>query len=169
MPKVINIIGEKSNVGKTFVIEGLIRELRSRNLSVATIKHDIHEFDIDKKGKDTYKHREAGSETIIISSSSRLAIIKELKEETKFYDLINIAIDKDIILVEGYKKSSLRKIEVYRNGVSSKIITPKNNLIAIASDVNLRLDNILVVDKNDFKELANLIEKEEDFKFENYQ
>ncbi len=169
MPKVINIIGEKSNVGKTFVMEGLIRELRSRNLSVATIKHDVHGFDIDKKGKDTYKHREAGSETIIISSSSRLAIIKELKEETEIYDLINIAIDKDIILVEGYKKSNLRKIEVYRNGVSSKIITPKNNLIAIASDINLRLDNILVIDKNDFKKLANLIEKEEDFKLENYQ
>lgn len=169
MSKVINIIGEKSNVGKTFVMEGLIRELKSRNLSIATIKHDVHGFDIDKKGKDTYKHREAGSETVIISSSSRLAIIKELKEETKLYDLINIARDKDIILVEGYKNSNLRKIEVYRNGVSNKIITPKDNLIAVASDTNLSLDNILVVDKDNFKELANLIEKEEDFGFENYQ
>ena len=100
MSKVINIIGEKSNVGKTFVMEGLIRELKSRNLSIATIKHDVHGFDIDKKGKDTYKHREAGSETVIISSSSRLAIIKELNEETELYDLINLAIDKDIVLVE---------------------------------------------------------------------
>ncbi|WP_195428432.1 molybdopterin-guanine dinucleotide biosynthesis protein B [Clostridium sp. D46t1_190503_E9] len=169
MPKVINIVGEKSNVGKTFVMEGLIRELKSRNLSIATIKHDVHGFDIDKKGKDTYKHREAGSETVIISSSSRLAIIKELKHETNLYDLINMAKDKDIILVEGYKKSNLRKIEVYRSGVSSKIITPKNNLIAVASDVDLNLNDALVINKDNFKELANLIEKEEEFKFENYQ
>ena len=169
MSKVINIIGEKSNVGKTFVMEGLIRELKSRNLSIATIKHDVHGFDIDKKGKDTYKHREAGSETVIISSSSRLAIIKELNEETELYDIINLAIDKDIVLVEGYKKSNLRKIEVYRSGVSSKIITPKNNLIAVASDNNLSLNDVLVIDKNNFEELADLIEKEEDFNFENYQ
>ena len=81
MSKVINIVGDKSNVGKTFVMEGIIKELKRRGLSVATIKHDIHGFDIDKKGKDTYKHREAGSETVIISSPKRFALIKEVKEE----------------------------------------------------------------------------------------
>lgn len=105
MSKVINIVGSSSNVGKTYLLEGLIKELKARGYSIATIKHDVHGFDIDKKGKDTYKHREAGSETVIISSKNRLAMIKELKEETELNDIIKMVLDKDIILVEGYKKA----------------------------------------------------------------
>ena len=78
--------------------------------------------------------------------------------------------DKDIILVEGYKNSNLRKIEVYRDGVSDRIITQKEKLIAIASDTHLDIDNnINVVNKDDVEKLVDLIEKEEEFKFENYQ
>lgn len=169
MSKVINIVGSSSNVGKTYLLEGLIKELKVRGYSIATIKHDVHGFDIDKKGKDTYKHREAGSETVIISSKNRLAMIKELEEETELNDIIEMVLDKDIILVEGYKKSTLRKIEVFRSGVSDKIITPKENIIAIASDINLEIEDIIVVDREDYKKLADLIEKEKEFKFENYQ
>ena len=169
MSKVINIVGSSSNVGKTYLLEGLIKELKVRGYSIATIKHDVHGFDIDKKGKDTYKHREAGSETVIISSKNRLAMIKELEEETELNDIIEMVLDKDIILVEGYKKSTLRKIEVFRSGVSDKIITPKEKIIAIASDINLEIEDIIVVDREDYKKLADLIEKEKEFKFENYQ
>ena len=169
MSKVINIVGYSSNVGKTLLIENLIKELKSRGYSIATIKHDVHGFDIDKKGKDTYKHREAGSETVIISSKNRLAMIKELEEETNLNNIIEMVLDKDIVLVEGYKNSNLRKIEVYRSGVSDKIITPKEKIIAVASDINLNLENIKVIDKNSIKELADLIEKENEFKFEIYQ
>lgn len=164
MPKVINIIGDKSNVGKTFVMEGIIKELRRRGCSVATIKHDVHGFDIDKKGKDTYKHREAGSETVIISSAKRFALIKEVNEEIPLEKLINFAMDKDVILVEGYKKSNLRKIEVYRKGFSEKIISSKENLIAIASDEELTFEDTLVVKNNDFIKLVDLILKEKDYK-----
>ena len=164
MAKVINIIGSSSNVGKTYIMEGLIKELKSRGLRIATIKHDVHGFDIDKEGKDTYKHRKAGSETVIISSKNRLAMIKELNEETDLQDIIKMASDKDIILVEGYKKSNLRKIEVYRAGVSEKIITPKEKLIAIASDIDIHMDDVKVIPKEDFKALADLIEKEEELK-----
>lgn len=167
MAKVINIVGCKSNVGKTFVMEGLIRELKARNYKIATIKHDVHGFDIDKKGKDTYKHREAGAETVIISSKNRLAMIKELEEEIELNEVIRLVKDKDIILVEGYKKSNLRKIEVYRKGISENIITPKDKLIAIASDVELDINDVDVINKEDYKELVNLIEKEEEFNFEN--
>ena len=141
MSKVINIVGSSSNVGKTYLLEGLIKELKFRGYSIATIKHDVHGFDIDKKGKDTYKHREAGSETVIISSKNRLAMIKELKEETELNDIIKMVLDKDIILIEGYKKSNLRKIEVFRSGVSEKIITPKEKIIAVASDINIDADS----------------------------
>ena len=167
MSKVINIVGCGSNVGKTFVIQGIIRELKLRGYSVATIKHDVHGFDIDKKGKDTYKHREAGAETVIISSKNRLAMIRELEEEIELNEVIRLVKDKDIILVEGYKKSNLRKIEVYRNGISENIITPKDKLIAIASDVGLDINDVDVINKEDYKELVNLIEKEEEFNFEN--
>ena len=169
MSKVVNIVGSSSNVGKTYLLEGLIKELKIRGYSIATIKHDVHGFDIDKKGKDTYKHREAGSETVIISSKNRFAMIKELEEETELNDIIKMVKDKDIILIEGYKKSNLRKIEVFRKGVSERVITPKNKLIAIASDTNLNIDDIIIVYKENYKELANLIEKEKEFDFENYQ
>ena len=169
MAKVINVIGKGSNVGKTILMEGLIKELKERGLTISTIKHDVHGFDIDKKGKDTYKHREAGAETVVISSKNRFAMIKELNEEIEFNDIIKLLLDKDIILVEGYKNSNLRKIEVYRSGVSDKIITPKEKIIAVASDINLNLENIKVIDKNSIKELADLIEKENEFKFEIYQ
>ena len=152
MSKVINIVGYSSNVGKTLLIENLIKELKSRGYSIATIKHDVHGFDIDKKGKDTYKHREAGAETVVISSKNRFAMIKELNEEIEFNDIIKLLLDKDIILVEGYKN-----------------ITPKEKIIAVASDINLNLENIKVIDKNSIKELADLIEKENEFKFEIYQ
>lgn len=169
MSRVVNIVGSSSNVGKTYLLEGLIKELKSRGYSIATIKHDVHGFDIDKKGKDTYKHREAGSETVIISSRNRFAMIKELEEETELNDIIKLVLDKDIILVEGYKKSNLRKIEVFRQGVSERIITPKNRLIAIASDISLDIKDINIVDRENYKELADLIEKEKEFNFENYQ
>ena len=165
MSKVINIVGSSSNVGKTYLLEGLIKELKVRGYSIATIKHDVHGFDIDKKGKDTYKHREAGSETVIISSKNRLAMIKELEEETNLNNIIEMVLDKDIVLVEGYKKSDLRKIEVYRDGVSKNIITPKEKLIAIASDKKLNVDDVKIVFKEDYKAMADLIEKEKKFKF----
>jgi molybdopterin-guanine dinucleotide biosynthesis protein B len=165
MSKVINIIGSGSNVGKTFLIEGLIKELKKRGLTVATIKHDVHGFDIDKKGKDTYKHREAGAETVVISSKNRFALIKEVKEEVQLSDIINMVSDKNIILVEGYKNSNLRKIEVFRTGVSKDIITPKEQLIAIASDVELEVENVPVIHKANYNVLADLIEKEIPWEF----
>ena len=147
----------------------VIKELKNRGYSIATIKHDVHGFDIDQKGKDTYRHREAGSETVIISSKNRLAMIKELNEEIELNNIIKMVLDKDVILVEGYKKSNLRKIEVYRDGVSQKLITPKEKIIAVASDKKLDIDDITVVFKEDYKTLADLIEKENDFSLENYQ
>ncbi|MEG2291451.1 MAG: molybdopterin-guanine dinucleotide biosynthesis protein B [Clostridium sp.] len=166
MAKVINIIGTGSNVGKTVLMEGLIKELTKRGLKVATIKHDVHGFDIDEKGKDTYRHREAGSETIIISSKNRFAMIKEVDEEIELEDIIKMITNKDIILVEGYKRSNLRKIEVFREGVSKELITPKEKLIAIASNISLDIEDIQIIKKEDYIALADLIEEEKEFKIE---
>ena len=166
MTKVINVMGQGSNVGKTDLMEGLIQELKTRGLSVATVKHDVHGFDIDHKGKDTYRHREAGAETVIISSKKRFAMIKEVEEEIKLNDILKLLKDKDIILVEGYKKSPLRKIEVYREGFSEGILTPEHLLIAIASKTEVLSGSHLVIDKEDYKSLADLILQEKEFEFE---
>lgn len=167
MAKVINIIGVGSNVGKTILMEGLINELKNRGLKVSTIKHDVHGFDIDQEGKDTYRHREAGAETVIISSKNRLAMIKEVKEEINLQDILKMVLDKDIVLVEGYKNSKLRKIEVFREGISENILTPKDKLIAIASNKVISYGDVPVIKKDNYKKLADLIEKEKDFKVEN--
>lgn len=166
MARVVNVIGTGSNVGKTILMEGLIKELKHRGLTVATIKHDVHGFDIDKEGKDTYRHRAAGAETVVISSKNRFAMISELDDEIDLKDIIKMVDHKDIVLVEGYKKSELRKIEVFRKGVSEAIITPKEKLIAIASNENINYYDIPVVHKEDYKALADLVERENEFKFE---
>ena len=90
-------------------------------------------------------------------------MIKELEEEISLEEIISMIVDKDIILVEGYKNSNLRKIEVFRNGISTHIISPKEKLIAIASDVDINIDNVPIIHKEDYKSLADLVEKEEDY------
>ncbi len=125
MAKIVNVVASCSNTGKTVLIEGLIKELKNRGYTVATIKHDVHGFDIDKEGKDTWRHRKAGAEAVIISSKERMALIREVQEEVPLEELIKQVEDFDFIIIEGYKKSKYRKLEVYRQGISKKIITPK--------------------------------------------
>lgn len=157
MAKIVNIVASCSNTGKTVLIEGLIKELKNRGYTVATIKHDVHGFDIDKEGKDTWRHRKAGAEAVIISSRERMALIREVQEEIPLEELIKQVEDFDFIIIEGYKKSKYRKLEVYRQGVSNKIITSKEKLIGVASDVSLSLEGVRVVDLNNYEEIANLV------------
>ncbi|HFE9700474.1 TPA: molybdopterin-guanine dinucleotide biosynthesis protein B [Clostridium perfringens] len=157
MAKIVNVVASCSNTGKTVLIEGLIKELKNRGYTVATIKHDVHGFDIDKEGKDTWRHRKAGAEAVIISSKERMALIREVQEEIPLEELIKQVEDFDFIIIEGYKKSKYRKLEVYRQGISKKIITSKEKLIGVASDVSLSLEGVRVVDLNNYEEIANLV------------
>ncbi|MCX0384352.1 molybdopterin-guanine dinucleotide biosynthesis protein B [Clostridium perfringens] len=157
MAKIVNVVASCSNTGKTVLIEGLIKELKNRGYTVATIKHDVHGFDIDKEGKDTWRHRKAGAEAVIISSRERMALIREVQEEIPLEELIKQVEDFDFIIIEGYKKSKYRKLEVYRQGISKKIITSKEKLIGVASDVSLSLEGVRVVDLNNYEEIANLV------------
>ena len=157
MAKIVNVVASCSNTGKTVLIEGLIKEIKNRGYTVATIKHDVHGFDIDKEGKDTWRHRKAGAEAVIISSKERMALIREVQEEIPLEELIKQVEDFDFIIIEGYKKSKYRKLEVYRQGISNKIITPKEKLIGVASDVSLSLEGVRVVNLNNYEEIANLV------------
>lgn len=157
MAIVINIIGEKSNVGKTRIMEQLIKELVQQGFSVGTIKHDVHGYDMDQPGKDTYIHREAGAESVIISSKERVTIQHTPKEEVPVEELIELLKDKDFILVEGYKHSSLMKVEVYRSGVSTQVISKEEYCLAILVDEFQPQINRKQIKINDIKEIVELL------------
>ncbi len=133
MIPIVSIVG-KSNVGKTTLLEKLIRELKSRDYRVATIKHDAHEFEMDRPGKDTWRHAQAGSDVIILASPVKLALIKRLDEEMDLDSIAAMVPDVNIILTEGYKSGSKPKIEVSRKARSTQLISDERELIAVAAD-----------------------------------
>ncbi len=114
MVAAIGVVGHR-NAGKTTLIERLLHELTARGRRVATIKHDAHDFDIDLPGKDTWRHREAGSRTTIIASSSKVAMVRLIDREASLDDLLGLVDGAyDIVLVEGLRRSPLPKIVAHR-------------------------------------------------------
>ena len=113
--KVIGIVGWK-NSGKTRLMQGIIKYFSSKNLLVGTIKHAHCNFEIDREGTDSFLHRKAGADEVIISSSKRWAKIDErIKlDELSLENLIKKIERADIVLVEGFKKENHKKIEVIR-------------------------------------------------------
>ena len=133
--KVIGIVGWK-NSGKTRLVTSLIRYFINKKLNVATIKHAHHNFEIDKKGTDSYLHRKAGAHEVIISSSKRYAKIEEINgEEMSLKNLVKRINNADIIIVEGFKKENHKKIEVIRS-INNKepLYKSLKNIIAIVSN-----------------------------------
>ena len=120
MIPIISIVGT-SGSGKTTLLEKIIKQLTAKGYNVATIKHDAHNFEIDRKGKDSYRFKQAGSRTVIIASSEKVALIKDVEKENTLDELLSmIPFDTDIIITEGYKQSDKPKIEVFRKN-NSKI------------------------------------------------
>ena len=112
---ICGIVGWK-NSGKTYFVQKLINYFNSKNLKVASIKHAHHEFNIDKPGTDSYLHRQAGSQEVIVSSSKRWVKINELRntEEKNLNDLLLELDSPDIVIVEGFKNESHPKIEIVK-------------------------------------------------------
>ena len=159
--KVFGIAGFK-NVVKTTLVVDLIRELRSRGLRVATIKHAHHQFDIDHPGKDSYLHREAGAEEVLIASARRWAHIRELADsaEPTLGELLTHLSDPDLVLVEGYKHGSHRKLELRRVGVDAPTLAGDDPAIcAIVSDGPVAAATVPVLDRADVAAIADLVEK----------
>src|SRR3990172_2435742 len=158
MAPIISIVG-KSGSGKTTLLEKVISELTRRGYSVGVLKHDAHGFEIDHEGKDSWRHKQAGASTVALSSPEKFAVIKDVANEWPPERIIS-SYFPDVDVTEGFKKSPFRKIEVVRKGKSSRPVCGKDkNLIAFASDfrVSRRLP---VYNINDFKGIADLIEKE---------
>lgn len=136
---IISIIG-KSKSGKTTLLEKLIAELKRRGYRVATIKHHSHPgFDIDKPGKDSWRHAQAGSDHVIVAAPDKLASYRLLERELTLDEVAANVRDVDIILTEGYKRSGKPALEVVRAANSTEILGDKNQRFALAADIPLDL------------------------------
>ena len=126
-----------SGSGKTTLMTALIPELVSRGLSVSTLKHAHHAFDIDQPGKDSWRHRQAGAREVMISSQNRWALMHELRgtPEATFEDLARRMNPVDVLLVEGFKRHPHPKIEIHRPSLGKPLLHPEDPwIVAIASD-----------------------------------
>ena len=132
-PPVVSVVGT-SNAGKTTLTVKLIRELKRRGYRIATIKHDVHGFEMDKPGKDSWKHAEAGSECVVLSSPQKLAMIRSLDRELTVDEIVETMPEVDLVLTEGYKRGDKPKIEVSRKEKGNQLICGQDELIAIATD-----------------------------------
>ena len=151
-----------SGTGKTTLLEKVISELKLRGYRIGVIKHDAHRFDIDHPGKDSHRFTQAGADTMLISSPDKLAVIKQHIEPPTLAELITTYFnDVDLILVEGFKKSSIPKIEVHRHACNATLICRGENhdpnLLAVASDEPLELD-VPVLDINNPVQVADFVE-----------
>ena len=158
MIPIVSIVG-RSNTGKTTLIEKLIPELRRRGYRVATIKHNIHGFDIDHEGKDSWRHKKAGASLTVIASPERVAVIEDVSKDYELSELRDRYIkDVDIILSEGFKKNPHPKIEVVRAEMNHEpLCSAEDNLVAVVSDK--RVDRgVPYLGVDDIKGVADLIE-----------
>ena len=131
-----------SGVGKTLLLEKIVKSLKSRGLRVAVIKHAAHGFEIDHPGKDSWRLAEAGSDLIVLSSHRKMALIQKRKEEAPLEEIASLLEGRaDIILAEGYKDSGKVQIEVFRSAVCQDLLSAKpEQLLAIVTDQKMPLD-----------------------------
>ena len=125
-----------SGSGKTHLLTRLLPIFIARGLTVSTIKHAHHGFDLDQPGKDSYQHREAGAREVLISSGKRWALMHELDgTEPELPDLLARLSPCDLVLVEGFKASAHPKIEVFRTGQDRPAFWPSRpDVVAVATD-----------------------------------
>lgn len=122
-----------SNTGKTTFIEKLIPELKARGISVAVLKHDAHEFDIDKEGKDSWRMTRAGAAVTVITSATKAAIMENRPVPAQ--ELLDRIKDVDLIITEGYKDGSWPKIAMARAANGKPLPVPPEDCIAIITDI----------------------------------
>ncbi len=158
--KVIGLAGW-SGAGKTTLLTRVIPLFREQGLRVSVIKHAHHKFDIDVPGKDSWRHREAGAEEVLVSSASRWALMHELRgaEEPRLPDLLRKMSRVDLVVVEGYKSEPHRKIEVHRAANGKPLLFPDDpGIVGIASDVAIET-RLPVVHLDDTPAVAALMRR----------
>jgi len=148
-----------SGSGKTTLLEKVIPLLKAQGLRIAVIKHAHHKFDIDKPGKDSFRHREAGAGEVMVVSGFRWALMHELLDEAEpsLEDLCKRLSPCDLVLVEGYKYSGMPKIEVHRSETKHPHLYQDDaNVIALASDQQIEI-SLPQLDINHPQQVADFI------------
>lgn len=133
---VIGIVGWK-NSGKTTLVERLVAIFTGMGLHVSTVKHAHHAFDIDRPGKDSYRHRAAGAREVLVASAARWALMRELRDEPEpsLDDLLARLAPADLVIVEGFKSHPHPKIEVRLAGQTTSLLAASDtDILAIATD-----------------------------------
>jgi molybdopterin-guanine dinucleotide biosynthesis adapter protein len=126
-----------SGSGKTTLMTALIPEFASRGITVSTVKHAHHFFDIDQPGKDSWRHRQAGAREVMVASGQRWALMHELRDDAEppLDELLERMAPVGLVLVEGFKHHHHPKIEVYRHALGKPLLHPDDPLVvAVASD-----------------------------------
>lgn len=157
--KVYGVTGWK-NAGKTGLMERLVTEFTTRGFTVSTIKHSHHAVDVDQPGTDSFRHRQAGAQEVVLASAGRIAIMQELRgaPEPPLEDLLARLTPVDLVLVEGYKREAHPKVEAYREAAGNPLIARDNATIrAVASDVPLDI-SCPVLDLDDTAAIAGFIQ-----------
>lgn len=161
MDKLVGIIGWQ-NSGKTTLVVELVKHLSAQGYRVSTVKHAHHAFDIDKPGKDSFKHREAGANEVMIASDTRWALMRELQaeEQPALPDLVSRMGDADIILAEGFKSGRHTKIEVWRDTETELLAATDPNIIAVIAPAGTRIPDCPcpVLARDDLAAIADLVQ-----------
>jgi len=160
--RVIGLAGW-SGSGKTTLITKVIPVLVGRGLKVSTVKHAHHAFDIDRPGKDSWQHREAGASEVVVASSRRWALVHELRDEPEppLEALLAKLSPADLVIIEGFKRHAHPKLEIYRASVGKPLIYPQDDcVVAIASDAPLPQAQLPVLMLDDIEGIANVLQAE---------
>ncbi len=156
MAVIISIVG-KSNSGKTTFIEKLIPEIMKRGFTVGVLKHSHHVIDIDKEGKDSWRHQKAGANIVMVSSPKTISMVKQVETEVSLDELADFFRDVDLVITEGYKRGDKPKIEVFRKDVhQSPFCIGNDELVALVTDADLSVD-VPLFDLNSYEEVAGFI------------
>ncbi len=147
--RVLGLVGW-SGAGKTTLLTALIPCFRARGLRVSTIKHAHHAVEFDRRGKDSFRHREAGAEETILANAARFALFREHRDgrEPDLAALVARLAPVDLVLVEGFKTYAFPKIEVFRPGLGKPALWPAERMIAVAADDVVPGCDVPVLDLN---------------------
>jgi molybdopterin-guanine dinucleotide biosynthesis protein B len=127
-----------SGSGKTTLIARLLPALLQRGVTVSTLKHAHHAFDVDQPGKDSYRHREAGATEVMVASERRWALMHELRgaAEPPLEELLTHMSPVDLVIVEGFKRAAIPKLEIHRPSLGKPLLAPDDDdIVAVASDL----------------------------------
>lgn len=165
---VLGIVGW-SGSGKTTLLVSVLPLLRAAGLTISTVKHAHHGFDMDQPGKDTYRHREAGAHEVLVASGTRWALLHEVTGEEPLLPALLRRLDPvDIVLVEGFKSHPYPKLEVYRPSLAKPPLFPSDSdIVAVASDSPVEAGARSLLPLNDPRAVSDWIQRHFDLEISN--